>query len=84
MILQDFLSNHLKERKFFFLGQGLNPGPLAPQSNTLTTEPRSKKQFVHFYFDVVLFSSVFGHFQPFMDLEVMNDLRIELSDLNYI
>ena len=81
----NFLSIHMKERKTILcLGLGSNPGPLAPQSNTLTTEPRSLKQFGHFYFEVVSFCSVFGHFQPLTASEVTNNLRIELSDLNYI
>ena len=39
---------------------------------------------MNFYFEVLRFCSVFGHFQPLMASEVTNDLRIELGDLNYI
>ena len=44
-----------KKKKFLCLGQGSNSGPLAPQSNTLTTEPSGPKQFGHFYFEIVSF-----------------------------
>ena len=67
MILNDFnfLGIHMKETKIIFcLGRESNPGPLAPQSNTLTTEPRSLKRFGPFYFDLVTFCSVFWPFWP--------------------
>ena len=46
------------------LKRGSNPGPLAPQSNTLTTTPHSLKQLGPLYFVVVLFCWVFAHFWP--------------------
>ena len=87
MILNDinFLTIQKKKiKKIFCLQRGSNPGPLAPQSNTLTTEPCSLKQSGPFLFEVVSFCSVFGHFQPLTASEVTNNLGIELSDLNSI
>ena len=81
----NFLSIHMKKIKIIVcLGRGSNPRPLAPQSNTLTTEPCSQKPSGPFYLEVVSFCSVFGHFQPLTASEVTNNLGIELSDLNYI
>ena len=47
MILHNFNfpSIDLKEGKKSCLEPGLNPGPLAPHSNTLTTMPRSLKKY---------------------------------------
>ena len=86
MILYDFniLSIHMKEKKFFLPKAEIEPWTSDSQSNTLTTEPRSLKQFGPFYFEVVSFCSVSCHFQPLMASKVKADLRNELSDLNYM
>ena len=65
MILHDFnfLGIHIKEsKKKSCLERESNPEPLALQSDTLTTMPHSLKEFRPFYFEVVSFCSVFGHF----------------------
>ena len=81
MMLYDFnfFGIRVKESKIrSYLGPGLNPGPLAPQSDTLTTMPSSLKEFVAFYFEVVSFCSVFGHFRP------LNGLRGHKQPRNQI